>query len=116
MSTYTQQQQPPQGGLGSSSILGSKLSIITTAQVRYEGTLTSADSINKAMILIKVKSMGTEGRRNGTNEILGNDSEIAEVTFKVDLIKDFRIIEKPNENLIDPAIISINNTKPSEQP
>ena len=99
-------QTTPQA-LGSSSILGSKLSIITTAQVRYEGILTSVDPVNKAMILIKVKSFGTEGRRGGTNEILGNDNEIAEVTFKVDLIKDFKIIEKPTA-LNDPAIISIS--------
>ena len=82
--------------------------------MRYEGILTSVDPINKAMTLIKVHSLGTEGRRNGINEILGNDSEINEVTFKVDLIKDFRIIEKPNTNQVDPAIISINNTKPAE--
>jgi protein LSM14 len=82
--------------------------------VRYEGILTSVDPVNKAMILIKVKSLGTEGRRGGTNEILGNDNEIAEVTFKVDLIKDFKIIEKPNTNQIDPAIISINDSKPQE--
>ena len=69
------------------------------------------DPVNKAMTLIKVKSMGTEGRRNGVNEILGNDNEINEVIFKVDLIKDFKIIEKPNTNLVDPAIISINESK-----
>jgi hypothetical protein len=56
--------------------------------------------------------MGTEGRRGGQNEILGNDNEIEEVTFKVDLIKDFKIIEKPNAQLVDPAIISMGKKPP----
>lgn len=61
------------------------------------------------MTLIQVKSMGTEGRRDGQNEIQGLDNEIDEVNFKVDHIKDFRIIEKPYPSLIDPAIISISS-------
>lgn len=109
MSTIIESQPASAGGLGSSNILGSKLSIITTANVRYEGFLTQVDPVNKSMTLIKVKSMGTEGRRGGSNEILGNDNEIVEVNFKVDLIKDFKIIEKPDPNLVDPAIISISN-------
>ena len=93
-------------GQQSSNILGSKLQIITTAQVRYEGILTQVDPINKAMTLINVKSYGSEGRREGVNEILPADNDIEEVLFKVDHIKDFKIIEKPNPALLDPAIIS----------
>ena len=100
-------------GLQSSSILGSKLQIITTAQVRYEGILTQVDPINKAMTLIMVKSYGSEGRRGGVNEILPTDNDIAEVLFKVDHIKDFKIIEKPNTTLLDPAIIQASNQAPN---
>jgi protein LSM14 len=56
--------------------LGSKLHILTIAQVRYEGVLSEVDPVNKAMTLINVKSFGTEGRRGGVNEIAAADAEI----------------------------------------
>ena len=71
--------------------------------------------MNKAMTLINVKSYGTEGRRNGVNEIAPADQEIQEARFKVDHIKDFKIIEKPNPVLLDPAIISSSNQKQDEE-
>jgi len=91
------------------------LRILTIAQVRYEGVLSEVDSVNKAMTLINVKSFGTEGRRNGVNEIAQADQEIQEARFKVDHIKDFKIIEKPNPVLLDPAIISSSGQKASDE-
>ena len=58
------------------------------------------------MTVIGVRSFGTENRRGGINEIQATEQEIAEVLFKVDHIKDFKILEKPNTTLLDPAIIS----------
>lgn len=87
--------------------------------MRYEGILSQVDPVNKAMTVIGVRSFGTEGRRNGVNEIQGNDNEIAEIMFKVDLIRDFKILERPNPTLLDPAIISTSNVvkqKPQEKP
>lgn len=52
------------------------MQILTIAQVRYEGVLSEVDPINKAMTLINVKSHGTEGRRNGVNEIAPAETEI----------------------------------------
>jgi protein LSM14 len=60
----------------SDSILGSKISLVTNALVRYEGTLSEVDPIVKSMTLINVKSFGTEGRRNGLKEIPSIDNEI----------------------------------------
>lgn len=70
--TLDNQGQPPAAGgstLQQNNLLGSKLSIITNAQVRYEGILSKADPITKALILINVRSFGTEGRRGENNEI-----------------------------------------------
>ena len=67
---------PNNGSLQSGSILGSKISLITNALVRYEGILSEVDPIKKSMTLISVRSFGTEGRRNGVNEINMIDSEI----------------------------------------
>ena len=72
--------------------MGSKISLLTNAQVRYEGILSEVDPLKKSMTLINVKSFGTEGRRNNINEIPVIDNEISQVQFKVDQIKDFKII------------------------
>ena len=68
----------------SGNILGSKISLITNALVRYEGVLSEVDPVKKSMTLINVKSFGTEGRRNGVNEIPVLENEIPGVQFKVD--------------------------------
>jgi hypothetical protein len=52
--------------------------------------------------------MGTEGRRNGVNEIAPQDAILGMVKFKVELIQEFNIIkdeEQNEENDMDPAII-----------
>lgn len=64
------------------------------------------------MKLKDVRSYGTEGRRNGVNEVDPSDQEHPVVIFKVDHIKDFKIIKKRDEPAKqtfqeqDPAIIS----------
>jgi|TARA_B110000285_G_C14808859_1_gene461005 hypothetical protein len=60
--------------------------------VRYEGTLIDVDREKKIMSLRNVSQKGTEGRRNGENEIPPNDSILGMVKFKVELIKEFNII------------------------
>lgn len=99
----------------SSNILGSKISLITNALVRYEGVLSEVDPTKKSMTLINVKSFGTEGRRQNVNEIPAVDSEIPEVQFKVDQIKDFKIVSKPDITLLDPAIINVSHEKKEEE-
>lgn len=111
-------QVPQEAGSGSAlqqkNIVGSKLSIITTAQIRYEGILHHADPITKAMTLMQVKNFGSEGRRGGTQEIEAHDGIIGEVNFKLEFIRDFKIIAKPNPTLLDPAIIS-TKSEPSQR-
>lgn len=61
--------------------------------------------------------MGTEGRRNGQNELQSDDKVLGNVKFRVDLIKNFKIIENQNadenteqdEQEKDPAIVENEN-------
>ena len=89
--------------------IGSLISIITKAESRYEGTLVEVDRVNKTMKLQNVRSMGTEGRRDGQKELPASDSITAAVKFRVDLIKSIKILEeapeKEDEPEEDPAII-----------
>ena len=47
------------------------------------------------MNLQNVRSFGTEGRRDGKNEIQAHENTIPSVVFKVDHVKDFQIIKRP---------------------
>jgi hypothetical protein len=39
--------------------------------------------------------MGTEGRRNGQNELPADEKVLGNVKFRVDLIKTFKIVDPP---------------------
>ena len=51
------------------NLTGSLISLITNALVRYEGTLVEINRAERSMNLENVRSFGTEGRRDGKNEI-----------------------------------------------
>ena len=57
------------------------------------------------MSLRNVSQKGTEGRRNGENEIPPNETILGMVKFKVELIKEFNIISQPDDDEVDPAIL-----------
>ena len=52
------------------------------------------------MNLQNVRSFGTEGRRDGKNEIAAHENTIPSVVFKVDHVKDFQIIKRPEAQQI----------------
>lgn len=100
--------------------IGSLVSVITKAESRYEGTLIEVDRVNKIMALQGVRSFGTEGRRNGVKEIPPNDTVTGTVKFRVDLIKDIKIVkeapaEKEEEDALDPAIVEQQAEAPTEK-
>ena len=108
---------PPKNSEQTDNLTGSLITLITNAQVRYEGTLIEINRTERSMNLSNVRSFGTEGRRDGKNEIQPHENIIQSVVFKVDHVKDFQIIKRPEkatpapepkEELQDqdPAIIS----------
>jgi protein LSM14 len=79
------EEQPKQGFPNVNKILGSYISLVTNSKIRYEGTLIHIDPIEKSMTLKKVRSFGSEGRRNGINEIPPTpNTEYEVIKFKVD--------------------------------
>lgn len=111
MSQETSNNKAADGKSQNSQIIGKTMWLITKADVRYEGILYEVDRVNKTMSLKQVKNMGTEGRRNGQNELQPDDKVLGNVKFRVDLIKKFQIIENEQENSnneepeMDPAIV-----------
>jgi len=97
------------GGPATVPYLGSKISLISKAEIRYEGTLYTIDPKEATVALAKVRSFGTEDRP--TDRPLPARSEIFEfIIFRGLDIKDLHVCEppkpQPTEGVpLDPAIV-----------
>uniref|UniRef100_A0A914IBQ4 FFD box profile domain-containing protein n=1 Tax=Globodera rostochiensis TaxID=31243 RepID=A0A914IBQ4_GLORO len=108
-------QQPP--------YIGSKISLISKLDIRYEGTLYTVDAIESTIALAKVQSYGTEDRH--TPVFVPPRYEVYDfIIFKASDIKDLIVCELPKalgaqSPLVtglpyDPAIVSISKNPPPE--
>uniref|UniRef100_UPI0037E77861 protein LSM14 homolog B-like n=1 Tax=Semicossyphus pulcher TaxID=241346 RepID=UPI0037E77861 len=100
---------------GGTPYIGSKISLISKAQIRYEGILSSVDTERSTVALGKVKSFGTEDRH--TDRPVPPKDEIYEyIIFRGSDIKDITVSEppKPHHGLPrDPAIVQSSIGNPS---
>jgi len=93
--------------------LGSKISLISKLDIRYEGTLYSVNTADSTIALVKVRSLGTEDR-NVANAVPARDDVYEHIIFKAADIKDLIVCETPKQPTLgglpyDPAIVSVSN-------
>ncbi|KAF1391266.1 hypothetical protein PFLUV_G00040140 [Perca fluviatilis] len=92
---------------GGTPYIGSKISLISKAQIRYEGILSSVDTDRSTVALAKVKSYGTEDRHSD-RPVPPKDEIYEFIIFRGSDIKDITVSEppKPHHGLPrDPAIV-----------
>ncbi|XP_038070284.1 protein LSM14 homolog A-like isoform X2 [Patiria miniata] len=87
--------------------LGSKISLISQARIRYEGLLHSINPEESTVTLAEVRSFGTEGR-DALRHVPPGDEIYSLIIFKAGDIKDLHVCELPKQCshiAQDPAVL-----------
>jgi len=87
--------------------IGSRISLISKSEIRYEGYLYTIDTQNSTVALQNVRSFGTEGRRQTGPQIPASAEIYDYIIFRGADIKDLHVNETPKAAVPDdPAIVS----------
>jgi len=90
--------------------IGCKLSLISTSDVRYQGTLYTIDPQESTIALQNVQNMGTENRRSKKVEASSTIYEY--IVFRGDNIKTLKLIDDDSDSVLinDPAILEVKQS------
>lgn len=85
--------------------IGSKISLVSKAEIRYEGFLYTIDQNDSTVTLAKVISLGTEDRVPGQGAVPAREEVFEYIVFRGSDIKDLHVCEGPKK-VEDPAIVT----------
>jgi len=94
--------------------IGSKISLVSNAEIRYEGTLYTINTEESTIALQNVKSFGTEGRKKP--EVPASNEIYHFIIFRGKDIKDLTVLQGASKGSAgvksDPAIVTVNEAPP----
>ena len=83
--------------------IGSRISLISKSEIRYEGFLDHINTQENHVGLKNVRMFGTEGRKGGAGEVPASDNLYEFIIFRGGDIKDLSVFENQPR---DPAIVN----------
>lgn len=87
--------------------LGSRIRLLSSSLIRYEGTLHKIDPAENTVSLTQVRIYGTEGRKNGHDEVPASDMLFDFIVFRGSDIKDLAVYHNESTlSVLDPAVVS----------
>lgn len=105
LANTTSLKKAASSGTTDSPYLGSKISLISKAKIRYEGILYTIDANESTVALSKVRSFGTEDRPTD-RPVPARDEIFEYIIFRGADIEDLQVREPPQSSLTqDPAIV-----------
>jgi len=99
--------------------IGAPVTLISSLDVRYEGTLFTIDPNESTVALKNVRCLGTEGRQQGQKAIPPSDAVYEFIIFRGENIKNINIAEEKFNNkneLSDPSILKLGPKGSSVEP
>eukprot|EP00794_Sanderia_malayensis_P019258 gene19258-21186_t len=101
---------------GGTPYIGSKISLVSKAKIRYEGFLYTIDTDESTVTLAKVKSFGTEDR-SVENRVPERNEIFEYIVFRGSDIDDLHVSAGPKSRSSqvaqDPAILQTGTTQPN---
>jgi len=105
LANTTSLKKTSSSGTTDSPYLGSKISLVSKAKIRYEGILYTIDANESTVALSKVRSFGTEDRPTD-RPVPARDEIFEYIIFRGADIEDLQVREPPSSSLTqDPAIV-----------
>jgi protein LSM14 len=105
LANNTSLKKTSSSGTTDSPYLGSKISLVSKAKIRYEGILYTIDANESTVALSKVRSFGTEDRPTD-RPVPARDEIFEYIIFRGADIEDLQVREPPSSSLSqDPAIV-----------
>eukprot|EP01053_Blabericola_migrator_P007299 Blabericola_migrator_1__7298@NODE_3710_length_1562_cov_792_458863_g676_i1_p1_GENE_NODE_3710_length_1562_cov_792_458863_g676_i1NODE_3710_length_1562_cov_792_458863_g676_i1_p1_ORF_typecomplete_len406_score41_67LSM14/PF12701_7/1_4e27FDF/PF09532_10/4_5e12Mfp3/PF04202_13/0_021Mfp3/PF04202_13/1_8e04Mfp3/PF04202_13/3_2e03Mfp3/PF04202_13/1_8e04SMATX/PF14438_6/0_069_NODE_3710_length_1562_cov_792_458863_g676_i11421218 len=88
--------------------IGSKISLVTNSELRYEGTLININTVNSTVTLRDVRMSGTEGRKAPGGYVMPSPEVYDFIIFNGKDIKDLTVSEPAFSVKEDPAVVAVN--------